>query len=268
MARWPFYQGRLVAIAVLAEPLAVLSSRPSPMTVLSRPANPMASLAALSDQWPLYQGLIRQHLPRSRNFERFTRRNFRSSGGKLPASSGKPWEAPGRLISSLIRSAARSLITDDWLQCQFYQPDTAKWPDPYIRARGGRFHIVSHTQFISGQAEPIEETMAVLSRPASPNGYFSKADGRFIRPAKPNGRFIKANAMGSLSRWPFYQTNGRFIEPCEVTPLCARAWRPRWATGSGPWLGELRVKLRSCGLAGSLGGARLTCVSRRVGGRV
>ena len=113
-----------------------------------------------------------------------------------------------------------------------------------------------------GPAKP----MAVLSSRLSPMAVLSRP----------------ANAMASLSRWrSLYQgpmaalSRSYRQHPLEAEILkglrAAILATPRTELrkfGSGPWLGELRVKLRSRGLAGSLGGARLTCVSRRVGGRV
>ena len=57
-------------------------------------------------------------------------------------------------------------------------------------------------QFISGQAEPfyqrLAKPVAVLSRPASPNGRFIKADGRFIKRARPMAALSRPMAV--LSR--------------------------------------------------------------------
>ena len=37
----------------------------------------------------------------------------------------------------------------------FYHQEAAAWPDLWIRAADGRFHIVPYKQFINGQVEPF-----------------------------------------------------------------------------------------------------------------
>ena len=58
------------------------------------------------------------------------------------------------------------------------------------------------------------------------------------------------------------------IQTFDVCILSNRAWRHSLATPLRAGVSKLRVKLRLRGLAASLGVARLTCVRRRVGGRV
>ena len=82
----------------------------------------------------------------------------------------------------------------------------ATWPDLWIWAAAGRFHIVPRKQFISGQAELF------LARAGKANGRFIKAavamvSKRFTKAGKPQWPFYQ--------QWPLYQglkANGRFIK--------------------------------------------------------
>ena len=82
-----------------------------------------------------------------------------------------------------------------------------KWPDLWLRAADGRFHIVPYKEFISGQAEQflgrLAKRMATLSRPASRSGRFIKADGRFIK-FYQQWPFYQGRGPGQWPQWPFY----------------------------------------------------------------
>ena len=83
-----------------------------------------------------------------------------------------------------------------------------KWPDLWLRAADGRFHIVPYKEFISGQAEQflgrLAKRMATLSRPASRSGRFIKADGRFIK-FYQQWPLYQGRGRGQWPQWPFYQ---------------------------------------------------------------
>ena len=72
--------------------------------------------------------------------------------------------------------------------------------------------MVPCKQFISHFYEGLAKPVAVLSRPASPNG---QADGRFIKHARLNGRFINNGRFIKAGPTPdgrFIKANGRFIK--------------------------------------------------------
>ena len=140
-----------------------------PMAALSRPYKAtMAALSRLSGRNGRF--INRQQMARSRDASSL-------SAAKWPFYPGRP--AAVAMVSKPIAVLPR--------------PELATWPDLWIWAADGRFHIVPCKQFISSQAELF------LARAGKANGRFIKA--AVVMVSKPMAVFTKAGKP----QWPFYQ---------------------------------------------------------------